>query len=92
MTLFDAASRARAVTPMVATKVPNHLRRNAVSRTVWVGACLDLTTPTRPSQPEVEEVLGLSHACVNTHAQRWLAMPWRERHTWLELIECRRIA
>lgn len=43
----------------------------------------------RPSYPELEEVVGCRHATAMAHLQRWHAMPWRDRHAWLMLVEGR---
>ena len=43
----------------------------------------------RPSYPELEAVIGCSHQSAMNHLKRWHAMPWRDRHAWLMLVEGR---
>lgn len=59
---------------------------NKHGRMVKVCALREIARPS-PSWPEIGALLGCSHSQAMTDWERWSAMPWRDRASWLDLIE-----
>ena len=52
-----------------------------------LAACIIELSTVRPSTPEIGELIGCCHSAVLHRLERWRALPWRDRHGWLDFIE-----
>ena len=55
-------------------------------RMLLVAALREIATPPH-SWPDVGEALKCSHSAALTDWERWSALPWRDRYSWLDLVE-----
>jgi len=82
------ADAADAVIPDHPIKHPNHARMRQHREMLLVGIIWEMSA-IKPSQPELEAIIGCSHTSAGRWLDQWLAMPWRDRYGWLRLVEGR---
>lgn len=88
---WSARRVAQCVSEVVSDPMPGTRLAEKLAHQRWVlmvGCCWEIPA-IRPSFPEIGSVVGISHATARGHLSEWHSWPWRDRYSWLQLVEGR---